>query len=70
MSASLVGSEMCIRDSLLHPLMLKAVLYGREPLPWVGGLLHPVHKGAEAADLPKAYRAVVLADGAGKIHHK
>eukprot|EP00969_Alexandrium_andersonii_P345822 15286135-Alexandrium_andersonii.AAC.1 len=47
MSASLVGSEMCIRDretaaQVLHPLFAKRYLYGYEPYPWRGSLIHAI----------------------------
>ena len=54
----------------LMPILVKAVLWGREPLEWKSGCLIPLYKGSGAPQQPEAYRSIYISDTTAKIHHK
>eukprot|EP00969_Alexandrium_andersonii_P217840 9622643-Alexandrium_andersonii.AAC.1 len=54
---------------MLHPLLLKSIIYSYEPFLWRGGLIHCVWKGKEDPAKRDAHRAVVLADASAKFLH-
>ena len=55
---------------LLLPISLKASLGAREPVEWRGGCLLCLAKKAQAALDCKAFRSILMASVAGKVHHR
>ena len=55
--------------ALLHPLLVKFVCQGAEPLGFKGGRLVHLFKGKGAADEPENRRGILISNHVGKIAH-
>ena len=55
---------------LVHPLLTKTSLLGREPLSFKGGWAHPLYKGSGPPSLSVFYRQILLMNVIAKCHHR
>ncbi|CAE7257034.1 unnamed protein product [Symbiodinium sp. CCMP2592] len=55
---------------LYHPLFVKTLLNGRQPLQWRGGVLYEAYKRSGHAWLPENHRSLYISSFAGKALHK
>ncbi len=67
--AELLLLDIDAAEDVIHPLIVRIMTQGIQPVAWRGGILHELYKGRGLHRECTSHRGIFLADVVGKLYH-